>query len=284
MTGLIIFCRSVLFYYSAGVALGLIATLVLIILLCKRLMGVRPFLLLLSGSWSVSLLVIYFGVLNLAQILTKYRYYALGYLCVVGCFSFAVCYKHGPLSNEHNINLLTWILKLIGSVLVYSGVTLPQFAYAVLITLFCINNLHHPANLVHSVYRKLKGSAKKAANRFITEDEYREQTEAVTLIALENLRKYCRGQEFPAWETVMKMSSPKRLADFILKGQHLTQEEVSVHEDQYGIGGSFLEAQLFATEENSRSGSENWEDPNEEEETDETQTIDFSTLVIEQLF
>lgn len=36
-----------------------------------------------------------------------------------------------------------------------------------------------------------------------------------------------------------------RFADFVLGGSHLSPEEISLHEEQYGFGGAFLEEQLF---------------------------------------
>lgn len=36
-----------------------------------------------------------------------------------------------------------------------------------------------------------------------------------------------------------------RFADFVLGGSHLSPEEVRLHEEQYGLGGAFLEEQLF---------------------------------------
>lgn len=42
---------------------------------------------------------------------------------------------------------------------------------------------------------------------------------------------------------------PSRFADFVEGSSHLTPNEVSVHEQEYGLGGSFLEDQLFEEEE-----------------------------------
>ncbi|XP_067891744.1 nuclear envelope integral membrane protein 2 isoform X2 [Heterodontus francisci] len=247
--------RSELFYYCAGVMLGIFAPLVLLLLVCRRLMQKRTFLLLMIGSWSVSVFLIYLSVLNLSQ----YRKYLFGYLFVAGCLSYLICSRHGPLSDDCSINLLSWTLQLVASVMIYCGVTYSQCAYTVIVILLCASNLHHPVNLTCYIYRKIKQFIKKPQVHFLTEDEYREQTEMETIKALEELRRYCKAQDFPAWEIVSKVSSPKRLADFILGAYHLTLEEVQNHEQQYGIGGSFLESQLFATEENNDLVLENGE-------------------------
>lgn len=82
--------------------------------------------------------------------------------------------------------------------------------------------------------------------RFLTDDEYREQAEASTASALEELRRACCRPDFPSWLAVSRLQAPKKFADFVLGASHLSPEEVSTHETQYGLGGAFLEEQLFS--------------------------------------
>ncbi|XP_072117780.1 nuclear envelope integral membrane protein 1-like [Mobula birostris] len=261
VTGIILFVfarpisRSELFYYCGGVALGIFAVLVLIVLVCRRWMQTRTFVFLMIGSGSVSLSVIYLGVLNLSQ----YQHHLYGYILVLGCLSYIICYNHGPLSDERSINLLMWTLQLAASLMIYLGVTFSQCAYTAIVILLCACNFHHAVNLICCICRKIKQLIKKPRVYFITEEEYREQTELETKKALEELRRCCRSKDFPAWEIVSKIKFPKRMADFILGASHLTHEEVWNHEQHYGIGGAFLEAQLFATEEDNNFVSQNGE-------------------------
>ncbi|XP_078084731.1 nuclear envelope integral membrane protein 1a-like isoform X2 [Mustelus asterias] len=205
--------RSEQFYYCAGITLGIFAPLVLILLVCRRLLRKRTFLLLQIPSWSVSNLLMYLSIVNLSQV----RKYLFGYLLVVGCLSYAICCRHGPLSNEHSINLLTWTLQLVALVLIYCGVTCSQCAYAAIAILLCGSNLHHPVNLIHYVCRIIK-LIKKPQVHFLTEDEYKEQTEMATVNSLEELRTYCKSQEFPTWEIVSKVNSPKRSLSSYTRG------------------------------------------------------------------
>ncbi|XP_032879653.1 nuclear envelope integral membrane protein 2 [Amblyraja radiata] len=274
VTGIILFVfarpisRSELLYYSCGVALGIFAILVLILLVCRRMIQTRTFFFLMAGSGPVSLLAIYLSVLNLSL----YRKFFVGYIFILGCISYIICYKHGPLSDELSINLLTWTLQLIALLMIYRGVTFSQCAYTVIVILLCANNIHHPVNLICYIYRNIKRFIKKPQINFITEEEYREQTEMETKKALEELRLCCRSQDFPTWEMIAKISTPKRLADFILGASHLTHEEVWMHDQHYGIGGSFLEAQLFASEDENGSVVQNGEvmAAGESHEVDET--------------
>lgn len=85
--------------------------------------------------------------------------------------------------------------------------------------------------------------SEKLVVKYLTEDEYREQADAETTSALEELRCACQRPDFPSWLAVSRLQSPKKFADFVLGGSHLSPEEISLHEEQYGLG--FLEEQLF---------------------------------------
>lgn len=51
-----------------------------------------------------------------------------------------------------------------------------------------------------------------------------------------------------------------RFADFIEGSPHLLSNEVSVHTQEYGLGGSFFEDELFSTdEEEQEEEEEGWE-------------------------
>lgn len=67
-----------------------------------------------------------------------------GYVLIVGCLSFTVCYKHGPLVEERSVTLLAWALQLLSLLLVYAGVAIPQFAYAVMLLTLSSKILHYP--------------------------------------------------------------------------------------------------------------------------------------------
>ncbi|KFQ60714.1 Transmembrane protein 194A, partial [Pelecanus crispus] len=84
--------------------------------------------------------------------------------------------------------------------------------------------------------------------RLLTEEEYRVQGEVETRKALEELRNYCRSPDFSPWTMVSRMQSPKRFAEFVGGACHITPNEVSVHEQEYGLGCIF-EDQLFEEEE-----------------------------------
>ncbi|MEJ1271122.1 nuclear envelope integral membrane protein 2 [Cricetulus griseus] len=66
------------------------------------------------------------------------------YILVVGLCSFAACYRHGPLADEWSRGLLMWTLRFLSLVLVYTGVAVPLFAYAVMVLLLFSWSLRYP--------------------------------------------------------------------------------------------------------------------------------------------
>ncbi|KAL8164061.1 UNVERIFIED_CONTAM: Nuclear envelope integral membrane protein 1 [Gekko kuhli] len=253
---LLFFCgdlmsRSSLFFYSAGISIGMLSSLLILIYLLSRMVPKKsPVYLMLAGGWSFSVYLIQLVFRNLQEICKLYWEYLLGYMIVVGCLSFAVCYRHGPLENERSINLLTWGLQLLGLLLLYCGIQIRQIAVALIAIAFCTKNLEYPVMWAYAVYRKARAATgKPSPPRLLTEEEYRLQGEVETQRALVELREYCNSPEFSAWRAVSRIQSPKRFADFVEGSSHLTPNEASVHEQEYGLGGSFLEDQLFDEEE-----------------------------------
>lgn len=176
----------------------------------------------------------------------EYRVYLLGYFFIVGFLSFAVCYKHGPPVDARNINLLTWTLRIISLLLIYWGVSAPLFAFTAVGFLLSTRGLSYSWKVIGHLRRKMKWVwPEKPKVKLLTEDEYREQADAETSRALEELRRACRGPDFPSWLAVSRLQAPKKFADFVLGGSHVSAEEMSLHEEQFGLGGAFLEDQLF---------------------------------------
>ncbi|XP_077686201.1 nuclear envelope integral membrane protein 2 isoform X5 [Eretmochelys imbricata] len=278
--------RSAMFYYSAGVALGVLATLVFLLLTLKRFIPKHStFGILMSGCWMSSLYFIYCLKGEMKWLWSEYRNYLLGYLLTVGFISFVVCYKHGPLTNERSITLLTWTLQLIAFVLIYFGVTIPQVAYAVIAIILCSRGLCYPLGMVCFVGRKIKNflKSKKRVFRLLTEEEYREQQETETVKALEELRSFCRSPDFSSWLAVSKLQSPKKFANFILGSPHVSPAEVNAYDEQYGIGGSFLEQQLFSPEPEpnllANSIQEDDYDDDEMQEQNESENVSHSNNI-----
>ncbi|XP_041860663.1 nuclear envelope integral membrane protein 1 [Melanotaenia boesemani] len=243
--------RSQVFYYSAGMSTGMIASLIILFFILARFLPKKsPFYLLILSGWSFSLYTIQLVCRNLSLILREHWHAALGYVSVVGFISFAVCYRYGPLSDEKSINILSWTLQLFGLFLIYLGIQIQQVAFAIIVAALFSKNLEYPVSLAVAAWRKIRKRIywKPEPRRLLTEEEYQKQGEEETRHALEELRKYCNSPEFSPWKAVSRLQSPKRFADFIEGSPHLMSNEVSVHAQEYGFGGSFFEDEFFDTD------------------------------------
>ncbi|KAF3697234.1 Nuclear envelope integral membrane protein 1 Precursor [Channa argus] len=243
--------RSQVFFYSAGMSTGMIASLIILFFILARFLPKKsPFYVLIIGGWSFSVYAIQLVCRNLSVILREHWQMALGYVAVVGFVSFAVCYRYGPLVDEKNINILSWTLQLFGLLLIYLGIQIQQVAFAIIVAALFSKNLEYPVYMSVVAWRKFRRCVhwKPQPRRLLTEEEYQKQGEEETRRALEELRKYCNSPEFSPWKTVSRIQSPKRFADFIEGSPHLMPNEVSVHAQEYGFGGSFFEDEFFDTD------------------------------------
>ncbi|KAF4796731.1 Nuclear envelope integral membrane protein 1 [Turdus rufiventris] len=247
---LLFFCgdtlsRSQIFYYSAGISVGLLASLLVLVYMMSKVMPKLIFK-------------------NLREICTSYWQYLLGYLLFVGLLSFAVCYRYGPLENERSINLLSWALQLLGLLLMYSGIQIHAIALGLVLIAICTKNLDYPLQWAFAAYRKVQSSKLgPTPPRLLTEEEFRLQGEVETQKALAELRSSCQSPEFSAWRTVSRIQSPKRFADFVAGASHVTPHEVSAHEREFGLGRLYIDEELF-------------EDDDDDDEEEEENVNEFS--------
>lgn len=230
--------------------------LIIIFMLSKFMPKKSPIYVILVGGWSFSLYLIQLVFKNLQAIWSCYWQYLLGYVLTVGFLSFAVCYKYGPLENERSINLLTWALQLLGLCFMYAGIQIPHIALALIVAALCTKNLEYPVQWLYITYRKMcKATEKPVPPRLLTEEEYRIQGEVETRKALEELREFCNSPDCSAWKTISRIQSPKRFADFVEGSFHLTPNEVSVHEQEYGLGSIIAQDEEASSEEEGRTQS-----------------------------
>ncbi|XP_023613755.1 nuclear envelope integral membrane protein 1 isoform X2 [Myotis lucifugus] len=194
--------RSQIFYYSSGMGVGIVASLLIIIfMLSKFIPRKSPIYIILVGGWSFSLYLIQLVFKNLQEIWRCYWQYLLSYVLTVGFISFAVCYKYGPLENERSINLLTWTLQLMGLCFMYSGIQIPQVAFAIIIIALCTKNLEYPIRWLYITYR---------------------------------------------------------FADFVEGSFHLTPNEVSVHEQEYGLGSIIAQDEIYEETSSEEEDADSW--------------------------
>ncbi|CAI9571617.1 unnamed protein product [Staurois parvus] len=208
---------------------------------------------------------------NINWIWTDNKHYVLGYFITVGFLSFVSCYRHGPLSSERSITLFTWTLQMIACFLIYFGLTVSEIALTIIAGLASCKGLYYSFKsstyMLASFDRLI--TRKKPVAKLLTEEEYREQAETETVKALEELRDFCNSPNFNSWLVVSRLSSPQTFAQFILGSNHVSLEEASTHEEQYGLGSAFLEEQLFTQDQESQHSQQMEIDPQENEHAED---------------
>ncbi|KAK2904776.1 hypothetical protein Q8A67_006575 [Cirrhinus molitorella] len=275
-------CRSSLFFYTTGVTLGVIGTFVFLTLVLRNVVPTRGLFLVLLGAGSG---LSYMGIQRVLNewdvIVTEHWIELLAYVLVSGLVSLAVCYKHGPITNKHTLSFMTWCMQAVGMVFLYNGITFPPARYVLIMLLLCWKILPLAWSLLLLVWSLLMWICsliysflglfwrkKQPKVRLLTEEEYREQGEIHTRASLDELREHCNKPGFPAWETVLRLRSPQKFAEFLRNGSHITQEELQNHENQYGLGGAYYENVLFNSSSSDTQSYRGEAEDNSEDELD----------------
>ena len=73
--------------------------------------------------------------------LAVYWHYVLGYVLTMGLLSFGVVYKFGPVTDTRTLNLIQWLLQLVGLILIYNGTQIREVSVALIIITFMLYNL-----------------------------------------------------------------------------------------------------------------------------------------------
>ncbi|KAG9349181.1 hypothetical protein JZ751_029505 [Albula glossodonta] len=247
-------CRSPPFYYGAGVSLGMISIPVFILFLLKNFIPKRGLFLLFGVSSSLSYMGLRHLLAHWDEVLALYWRELLGYLLMSCLISFAICYKRGPITDEKSLVLLTWTVQIVAMGMMYYGITYPVASYTLLASLLGLKCLPYfwkvllaTCRLTGRLFRGGQGLFRRRPQvQLLTEEEYREQGETYTKASLEALREHCTSAGFPAWDTVLRLRSPQRFADFLRGGSHLGPGESQTHEQQYGLGGTYFEDMIFS--------------------------------------
>ncbi|KAI8483007.1 hypothetical protein Bbelb_393070 [Branchiostoma belcheri] len=243
--------RNVLFYYSSGITVGVLASLLILVYMLSKLVPKKSgAFVLLAAGWSTALYLIQHMYLNLQSLLQEYLQYILGYLTVAGIVSFAVCYRYGPVTNERSLDLIKWGIQLIGLTFVYNGTQLPAASLTIILLAVLWANI--PERLVQGLRFYWRTWFPQKIRR-LTQEEYEQQAKEETRRALEQLRQYCNSPDCNTWKTVSRLEkcSPVRFAKFVEGDSHLSEEEVCAYDSEvsfeFPMEDSFEEDESFVS-------------------------------------
>eukprot|EP00092_Neocalanus_flemingeri_P028995 GFUD01031478.1.p1 GENE.GFUD01031478.1~~GFUD01031478.1.p1 ORF type:complete len:450 (+),score=145.71 GFUD01031478.1:33-1382(+) len=230
MTGLAIFwmaptlCRNTFFHYTTGISLGLLMSIVLLTYLAQRRFKQSLF------SWvgmaySLSVYLMTRTWFNIKEYLTEqYIHLVIGYVLVAGIISFTVVYRMGPPSNPRTINLIQWSMQFVSLVMVVMSSYHQPASLLLSLTILLWSAI--PASLKSGANTQIRKRFFKPQIKLLSEDDYNTQAHEETRKALEQLKAFCRSPESKPWQTVARLRTPGRFAEFIEGSPHLTEAEV----------------------------------------------------------
>ncbi|KAH8240503.1 hypothetical protein KR038_007996, partial [Drosophila bunnanda] len=214
--------KNSVFYYLAGVILGICASMLVIIYLAARVIPRRPMMYgVLIGGWTLGFYVLKQVVDNMRLILLTYREYVVWYLIVTGLISFLICYRIGPPKNPRSQNIVMWVLQATGGALVYFSSWHTNAAAFLIAVTFVI----YPPSLVEYFKRSYRRRF-PPKRRLLTQEEYYQQTAKETANSLSELQKYLNSPGCKQWDLVTKLHNPMRFAEFANGAPHLNEEEI----------------------------------------------------------
>ncbi|KAH8304173.1 hypothetical protein KR059_002895, partial [Drosophila kikkawai] len=230
MAGLAIFwisrrlAKNSVFYYLAGVILGICASMLVLIYLAAKLVPRRPMMYgVLIGGWTLGFYVLKQLSDNLRLILLTYREYVVSYIIITGLISFLICYRIGPPVNPRSQNIIMWVLQATGGALVYFSSWHTNAATFLMALNFVA--YYFPQSLLDYCKRAYRRRF-PPKRRLLTQEEYYQQTVEETSKSLTELRQYLNSPACKQWDVITRLQNPMRFAEFANGAPHLEDEEI----------------------------------------------------------
>lgn len=221
--------RMPFFYYSSGVGLGVTLSVFLVVWLIGRQLPRRSLMLgTVLGGWALLWYCLNAAWDNALALCAKHQMYVFYYVCAAAAVSFVACYRIGPPTNERSVDIVRVSLQLAAAALVYASSEHSQAAVAALLALlaWCYVPWRRCGCgwLLQAWRRRFP-----PRRRLLTVEEFEEQAREVTRIELARMMAFCGSPEARPWQTVSRLRDPKRFAEFVERGVHVTEEEQFDH-------------------------------------------------------
>ncbi|XP_074653008.1 nuclear envelope integral membrane protein 1-like [Tubulanus polymorphus] len=223
--------RNALFYYSTGIGIGIIASILILLYVMSRFIPKKSVGLLVAlyvgGVSTFFSIPMYIYIHGLGWVVDNYLIYAITYVVSAAVFSFAFLYWRGPIDNERTLTILMWFVQIFSLTLIYNGIQVKHVAVCVVVTAVLVYN--SPRGVFNWIRQKWAMRFPKS-RRLLTGEEYYLEGRAETRKALEELRQYCRSPQCDTWRTVSRLDSPSRFAKFVSGDLHVTRDEVEAYD------------------------------------------------------
>eukprot|EP00111_Clytia_hemisphaerica_P004102 TCONS_00011730-protein len=223
--------RSMTFLYASCASVGVLASCLILLFICYRLVPYKRMMAFLmtvgSGMWLYFLE--HFQYI-LGSFIMEHPYHVTAYLFTSALLSIALLYYYGVPSNERALNLLQWSMQLIAVYLIYFSSYSKAFSITVVVILTIFQVISFVAIVsglvkfcVPKKYTYLMQPAPK--HRFLSMEEYERQCKETTERELKELKEYCESPKCNSWKVVSRLKDPKRFASFLESGDQFTNEE-----------------------------------------------------------
>lgn len=220
--------RHVAFYYSVGISVSLVASIVLVVLILHRFIPFRRgfyFLMFISSTTCLALLD--YVVTHIESLFLERHTLLISYVAVVSSVSFAVLYFFSPKAlNPRSYNLIQWGLQTAGILCIFFSSQIPEVAFGIIAIILFFYNF--PQRVIYR-FRAYWHRWFPKPRRYVSEDEYREIVAEATKRALDDLRDFARSPKCKSWKLVGRLRSPTRFASFVEGESHITDAEEELY-------------------------------------------------------
>ncbi|XP_077497160.1 nuclear envelope integral membrane protein-like [Amblyomma americanum] len=222
-------CRNALVFYTCGVSVGVLASLLIAVFVVSRLLPRRAagYSVIFFG-WSLVLYLLQLLWSNVYQVLAEYKSVLAGYIAFTALLSFAICYRVGPPTNPRTLNLIQWSLQLVALAGVVTSSEMREATGAAVLVMLTAYNFPPLWKAKLRTWWRTRVCRPKVT--LLTEEEYILQGDIETRRALESLREYCSSPDCKTWQVVTRLRDPVRFAKFVQGQSHLSDEEVLHYE------------------------------------------------------
>lgn len=156
-----------------------------------------------------------------------------------GVISFCVCYYYGPVTSNRGLDLIRWMLQLVGLSLLFMGTRSEEVSLALVVTVMLSHGIRSSGMLFYCLKLLPRNWVSYRVyyfffppkHKFLSEEEFIIQGSEETKSALEDLREYCNSPDCNAWRVISRLKHPTRFAKFVTSGQHIPDDEVRTYED-----------------------------------------------------
>lgn len=241
------------FYYTSGVGLGVTLSVFLVVWLIARQLPKRSMMVgTIVGGWTLLWYCMQAAWENGRSLVMEHQMYVFYYVATAALVSFVACYRIGPPTNERSVDIVRWVLQAGGAALIWTSSEWTEMMVAVVLTLLwlCyvgaaplrwlgrfrwiggVSNLriltNEKDNFSHHFFcpsMQIWRWCFPPKRRLLTVEEFEEQARENTRCELEKMMQWCGSPAAKPWQQVSRLRDPKRFAEFIERGVHLTDEE-----------------------------------------------------------